>query len=84
MPTTLVGLWLDHLEAAAFTAKLGTAPGTHPEALLMSTYGPYNPVALMSMRIAKKIMDMELVEMAEIVPEEDFLKKLSAKLFRLP
>ena len=37
----------------------------------LSVPGPYNPMAMVPARVAKRILDLEYMEMAEIAAEDD-------------
>ena len=63
---------LDLLASAALSPKLpSTALGVSPSPPSLVNHGPYNPITMVSSRVAKKIMDLEFIEMAEIVAEDD-------------
>ena len=59
------------LPAAATPLPSIPAPWITDTALpSLGSRGPYNPIALVSTRVAKKIMALEFVEMAEVVAED--------------
>ena len=69
---------LDILAAAALTGKtpgctLGAvAPqAPHPNQMLLSMPGPYNPATTISAKVARRILELEFVEMAEISADDD-------------
>ena len=70
------------LELLATAALSGRAPGSsrgsaapvallQPEQMLLASPGPYNPMAAVSARVVKKVLDLEFVEMAEISADDD-------------
>ena len=70
------------LELLAMAALSGRAPGSsrgsaapvallQPEQMLLASPGPYNPMAAVSARVVKKVLDLEFVEMAEISADDD-------------
>ena len=67
--TVAAGSGLDILASAAALASkpLYQGPGVSGD---LSAMGPYNPAAMVSSREARRIMELEFVEMAEIVAEE--------------
>ena len=83
-PAAPVGSGLDLLAAAALTPNPGALPRVGPVAHPLHEQGPYNPIALVSTRVAKRIMDLEFVEMAEIVAEDDFQATRSITSSRPP
>ncbi len=84
LPTAPVGSGLDLLAAAALAPKPGVASTIAPVAPPTADRGPYNPIALVSARVAKKIMELEFVEMAEIVAEDDAQVSRSTASSRRP
>ena len=70
------------LELLAMAALSGRAPGSsggsaapvallQPEQMLLASPGLYNPMAAVSARVVKKVLDLEFVEMAEISADDD-------------
>ena len=69
---------LDILAAAALTGKtpgctLGAvAPqAPRPDQMLLSMPGPYNPATAISAKVARRILELEFVEMVEISADDD-------------
>ncbi len=60
------------LEAAAAMAAKNLVPSVPQSGQLLSisTSGPYNPVAMVPLKVAKRVLNLEFVEMAEITSEE--------------
>ena len=55
------------------SSRGSAAPATllQLEQMLLASPGPYNPMAAVSARVVKKVVDMEFVEMAEIPAGDD-------------
>ena len=70
---TITGSGLDLLATAALSSKVPstvTGGGSAPLPRL-DMRGPYNPIAGVTTHVAKKILELEFVEMAKITAEND-------------
>ena len=66
--TRTPGAGLDLLAAAAAATSGG---GTRVSTPLVARPGPYNPAAAIPAKVAKRILDLEFVEMAEVALDDD-------------
>ena len=70
VPSLAAAQGLDMLAAAAKATT--DDPLLTPAANLLSNPGPFNPPALLPPKVAKRILDLEFVEMSEVTVDNDF------------